>query len=114
MGTDQLGVLGTETDLHVGGAVCAGRGDLFGVIISANAAPPSVSGTVADILPDREDERETARPAPTAAGKWLTASVSDDAAAVIAAGFDEACRRVPDHQRSWVVRFRGCASPSES
>jgi hypothetical protein len=65
--------------------------------------------TVADILPDRDDERETARPAPTAAGKWLTASVSDDAAAVIAAGFDEACRRDPDHQRTWVALVDGNA-----
>jgi hypothetical protein len=85
-----------------------GPGDLDGV------APLRFGHAVADILPDRDDERETVRPAPTAAGKWPTASVSDDAAAVIAAGFDEACRRDPDHQRSWVVRFRGCAPPSES
>jgi hypothetical protein len=45
--------------------------------------------TVADILPETDAERAAAQPAPTAAGKWLTASVVDDAAEVIAAGFDE-------------------------
>jgi len=65
--------------------------------------------TVADILPDGDQPREAARAAPTAAGKWLCASVSDDAAAVIAAGFDEADRRDPDHQRAWVALVDGNA-----
>lgn len=63
--------------------------------------------TVGDLLPDGEHQREAARPAPTAAGKWLSASVTDDAAAVIAAGFDEADRRDPDHQRAWVALVDG-------
>jgi hypothetical protein len=41
-------------------------------------------------------------PAPKAKNKWLTASVVADAAEVISAVFDEAERRDPDHQRSWV------------
>ena len=63
--------------------------------------------TVADILPEGDQERATARPAPTAAGKWLAASVTDDAKQVIAAGFDEAARRDPDHQRTWVALVDG-------
>jgi hypothetical protein len=42
-------------------------------------------------------------PAPKAANKWVTASIVDDAAVVIAAVFDEAERRDRDHQRSWVA-----------
>ncbi|WP_131747672.1 ISKra4 family transposase [Frankia sp. Cppng1_Ct_nod] len=44
---------------------------------------------------------------PKATGKWLTASVVDDIATVIAAGFDEAERRDPHHQRTWVVLVDG-------
>jgi hypothetical protein len=44
---------------------------------------------------------------PQARGKWLTASVTDDIPAVIAAAFDEAERRDPAHQREWVVLIDG-------
>ena len=37
---------------------------------------------------------------PQARGKWLTASVTDDIPAVIAAAFGEAERRDPGHQRT--------------
>lgn len=47
------------------------------------------------------DEQEHA-PAPKAANKWLTASVVEDAAEVVGRIFDEAERRDPDHQRTWV------------
>src|SRR6266511_16762 len=63
--------------------------------------------TVADILPDGDDERRAARLAPAATGKWLSASVTDDAKEVIAAGFDEADRRDPDHKRTWVALVDG-------
>jgi hypothetical protein len=63
--------------------------------------------TIADILP--YDEGQQPSPAPTASGKWLHASVSDDAAAVIAAGFAEADRRDSDHQRTWVALVDGNA-----
>jgi len=61
-----------------------------------------VPRTAADILPKGEEQRQAAA-APKAAGKWLTASVTDDAAQVIKAGFDEATRRDPDHKRVWVA-----------
>jgi hypothetical protein len=64
--------------------------------------------TVDDIMPIPEGDRPAvATPAPAADGKWLHASVSDDAAAVIAAGFTEADRRDPDHQRTWVALVDG-------
>ena len=48
-----------------------------------------------------------AAPAPVARGKWLDASVEDDAAAVIADAFDEAERRDPNHARTWIALARG-------
>jgi hypothetical protein len=47
------------------------------------------------------------RRGPKATGKWLTASVVDDIAVVVAAGFDEATRRDPKQQRTWVVLVDG-------
>ena len=44
---------------------------------------------------------------PQARGKWLTASVTDDIPAVIAAAFGEAERRDPDHSREWAVLIDG-------
>jgi hypothetical protein len=44
---------------------------------------------------------------PQARGKWLTASVTDDIPAVIAAAFDEAGRRDPQHTREWAVLIDG-------
>lgn len=46
-------------------------------------------------------------PAPRAKNKWVTASVVEDAAAVIAAVFDQAERRDPDHARTWVALVDG-------
>ena len=63
--------------------------------------------TVADILPADGQPRGKTRPAPTAHGKWLTASVTDDTARVIGAGFDEATRRDPDQKRAWVALVDG-------
>ena len=42
-----------------------------------------------------------------ARAKWLTASVTDDIPAVIAAAFDEAERRDPQHERDWAVLIDG-------
>jgi hypothetical protein len=64
--------------------------------------------TIADILPgpDTPGERSAA---PRAKGKWLNASVTEDTAAVIAAGFAEAQRRDPDRRRTWVALVDGNA-----
>jgi hypothetical protein len=63
----------------------------------------------ADILPASDEQRHAARPGPTAAHKWLTASVTDDSATVIGKVFDEAERRDPRQQRRWVVLVDGNA-----
>jgi hypothetical protein len=46
-------------------------------------------------------------PGPKAAGKWVTASVAADAAAVVAATFAEADRRDPGHLRTWIALADG-------
>jgi hypothetical protein len=46
-------------------------------------------------------------PAPKAKAKWVTASVVEDAAAVIGKVFDAAARRDPSHQRQWVALVDG-------
>ena len=51
---------------------------------------------------------------PQARGKWLTASVTDDIPAVIAAAFDEAERRDPQHRREWVVLVDGNSTQIEA
>ena len=63
--------------------------------------------TVADILPATDAERSAATDGPTATGKWLTASIVEDAASVIATVFDEAARRDPDQARCWVALVDG-------
>ena len=64
-----------------------------------------VSRAATDVLAgDGTGER---KPAPAAKDKWLTASVVDDAATVVAAVFDEAERRDPTHQRHWVALVDG-------
>jgi hypothetical protein len=47
---------------------------------------------------------------PQARGKWLTASVADDIPAVIAAAFEEAQRRDPEHRRKSGPRHSGMKS----
>lgn len=63
----------------------------------------------ADIItPPRWTRAPPRKPSPVAEGKWLTASVTDDIpAAVIAAGFAEASRRDPAHQRAWIALVDG-------
>ena len=63
--------------------------------------------TIADILPATDAERAAAMDGPTASGKWLTASVTQDAARVITEVFDEATRRDPDKARTWVALVDG-------
>jgi hypothetical protein len=63
-----------------------------------------VPRTPADILPAADVPR---RPGPAARGKWLTASITNDAAEVITSVFDEATRRDPDHHRTWVALVDG-------
>jgi len=52
-------------------------------------------------------EKKGKRREPQARGKWLTASVTDDIPAVIAAAFGEADRRDPSRRRAWIVLVDG-------
>jgi hypothetical protein len=66
--------------------------------------------TVADIIPTRRrpsQARPARRPGPGVTGKRLAANLTDDIPAVIAAMFDEAERRDPAHERTWVALVDG-------
>jgi hypothetical protein len=64
-----------------------------------------VARTPADVLASKAGDAPP--PAPKAGAKWVTASVVDDAATVIARVFDEAQRRDPSHARRWVALVDG-------
>jgi hypothetical protein len=70
--------------------------------------------TIDDIVPTRTTAAGTAavgkparRPGPVVTGKWLHANVTDDIPAVIKVMFDEAERRDPNHERTWVALVDG-------
>ncbi len=64
-----------------------------------------VSRGPADIL--ASNHHDNPPPSPRATGKWVTASVIDDAITVIGRVFDEAQRRDPNHQRRWIALVDG-------
>jgi len=87
--------------------------------VPAPRTPEEVISTPAQKLPKKK--AQAARPKgrgkprePRARGKWLTASVTDDIPAVIAAAFGEAERRDPAHDREWVVLIDGNNAQSEA
>ena len=61
--------------------------------------------TAEDVM--AHDDTEAPKEAPRANHKWVTASVVDDAASVIAQVYDEAERREPDHAHPWVALVDG-------
>jgi len=65
----------------------------------------------ADIISGRDHTPKAE--APKATNKWLSASVVDDAASVIAAMFDEATRRDPEHRRPWIALVDGACHQIE-
>lgn len=68
-----------------------------------DAAP--VRRKLSDILTASDEPDPT--PGPLAKNKWLTASITCDTASVIGQVFDEADRRDPGHQRTWVALVDG-------
>ncbi|MFE9240467.1 ISKra4 family transposase [Streptomyces sp. NPDC007007] len=56
---------------------------------------------------DDDGDGHERRPGPKARSKWLTGSVDDTAAQVVAAAFDQAEHRDPTHRRCWVVLVDG-------
>ncbi|MEV6057835.1 hypothetical protein [Streptomyces sp. NPDC052107] len=69
-------------------------------------AEPAVRG-VDDIIANPADPAKERRPGPKARSKWLCGSVNDTAEQVIAAVFDQAEARDPEHRRTWVVLVDG-------
>lgn len=65
-----------------------------------------VARSAADVLASKHGDYAPP-PAPKATGKWVTASVAEDAAEVVTRVFDEAERRDPRHQRCWVALVDG-------
>jgi hypothetical protein len=63
--------------------------------------------TPADILPGTEEQREAASDGPEAKNKWVSASITDDAATAIGRMFEQAKRRDPEHRRPWVALVDG-------
>lgn len=74
-----------------------------GAVYDTTAVPRCSS----DILPGNDAERADATAGPVARNKWLTASVVNDAATVVTTIFDEADRRDPQHQRTWIALVDG-------
>jgi hypothetical protein len=60
-----------------------------------------------DVAGSGDGDQQARAEAPKAAGKWLTASLTEDIPTVIGAGFDEATRRDPSHARDWVALVDG-------
>jgi hypothetical protein len=76
----------------------------LGAVFDVIPAPRTPTDIITD--PHTPDPAERAR-GPVTRGKWLTASVTDDTEQVIAAVFDEAERRDPVHQRTWIALVDG-------
>ncbi|WP_435835085.1 ISKra4 family transposase [Streptomyces antibioticus] len=81
----------------------------LGAVYDAEPAPRTVDDVIAD--PDRDDVGHGAAPerrqGPKARSKWLCGSVTDTAAQVVSAVFDQAEHRDPGHRRPWVVLVDG-------
>jgi hypothetical protein len=83
-------------------------------VYDAAPVPRTPEDVISTPAQKRRKKAQAARPKgkakprePQARGKWLTASVTDDIPAVIAAAFDEAERRDPGHKRERAVLIDG-------
>jgi hypothetical protein len=75
-----------------------------GAVYDARPVPRTPEDILADCC---NREQHAARPAPRARSKWLMASLEEDAATIVSRVFDEAERRDPGHQRTWVALVDG-------
>ena len=82
-----------------------GRKRMAEIAVVYDAVP--AGRTAADIITPPGQDGPPRAPGPRAAGKWLTASVTDDISAVVAAGFEEAQRRDPASERTWIALVDG-------
>lgn len=74
-----------------------------GAVYDATPVPRSP----ADIMGPHDPDAPPPPPGPTATNKWLRASIVEDAATAIGTVFDEAERRDPHRQRTWVALVDG-------
>ncbi|MGW2706342.1 hypothetical protein [Streptomyces sp. NPDC001340] len=100
-----------RTRLSAGEKTCRKRMATLAVIHDAAPAPRRPHDIIAP--PGGRTTRRTPRKGPKARAKWLTASVEHDADQVIAAAFDQAEARDPQHRRCWVVLVDGAAHQIE-
>jgi hypothetical protein len=82
-----------------------GRKRMAEIAVVYDAVP--VQRTAADIITPPGQDGPPRAPGPKADGKWLTASLTGDIPAVVAAGFDEAARRDPAGERTWIALVDG-------
>jgi uncharacterized protein UPF0236 len=75
----------------------------IGAVYDATPVPR----TAVDIIASDDDTERDPTPGPVATNKWLTASIVNDAGTVINQVLDEADRRDPKHQRTWVALVDG-------
>ena len=75
----------------------------IGAVYDATPVPR----TPADIIASDEGTERDPAPGPVSTNKWLTASIVKDAGTVIEQVLDEADRRDPKHQRTWVALVDG-------
>jgi len=79
----------------------------LGTVYDAEPAVRDIDDIIADPALGASPAGPERRKGPVARSKWLTGSVNDTAADVIAAVFDHAEGRDPDHRRTWVVLVDG-------
>lgn len=94
-----------RTRLASGEKSCRKRMAALACVYDAAPAPRRPHDVIA--VPGGRTGGRALRKGPRARAKWLTASVDRDAAAVIAAAFDQAEARDPAHRRCWVVLDAG-------
>jgi hypothetical protein len=83
-------------------------------VYDAAPAPRAAADVITRPGKSRTGKPRSAKAGPVARGRWLAASVTDDIPAVVAAGFDEATRRDPDHRRPWVALVDGNTTQIEA
>jgi hypothetical protein len=100
-----------RTRLSTGEKSCRKRMATLAVVHDAEPAARRPHDIIAS--PGGRTGHRTVRKGPIARAKWLTASVREDAETVIAAAFDQAEARDPEHHRTWVVLVDGATHQRE-
>jgi len=128
---DGKGVVMRKDSLRKATAKAAARAEADGPRLASRLSPGEKNGRkrmaelacVYDILPEprsaeevlgvngrRPDPATTVEPPakrPRATGKWMNASLIKDIPAIVAEAFEEAERRDPSHERTWVALVDG-------